>query len=573
MSSNAAASNNNSNNAVLVEICIVSTLLQRKNNYLLLLQLDKPAPAQALRDPGSKKAVTVTSPSADTSIVNKVRTDIVYGTVEPKFTSNIFAFNVPTTIVSNNNNNSSSQRIIGNLTIELCTVADSSASASASKPTEKVIAKSVQAITDEINDQLFTGQVVPLMLQLTSSTNDIEGEVYLEMKLAQDAHKTVDELPKFKNTGDSKTSKITQLIQQLRESSEVHLKILEETNKMKNSKLTSHLEELGNDMKQKRIVIERFIAEMQFKNEQLDIFKKQYNDQVVIIKKLQDENAQLKQQVDEHVQWSNAAQKDNKLYAKYLDLKQHNEELEQVKKRHEELLAAHTEQNAFIQKMHKRNRALKKYKLVAQKQENVIQKLEKLLEQAINSNYQISLHKGIVAAPAAANKAADTYRNELEAIKRDIQEEKQKNSSSSSDEGNDGNTAADISEYVSKIAKLERELQDKQTLVQKLEAEKDELTKRTKVAELKAKRIEDESMNIAREVASLKMKMAMMASGSGSSGSNVFGQLDDDEEDPAAHMTEDDAPAAVKPKTPLAEAQSNSRQGTPNSKLPVIQIR
>ena len=48
---------------------------------------------------------------------------------------------------------------------------------------------------------------------------------------------------------------------------------------MKNSTLTQHIEQLGDEMKQKRVVIERFLSEMQVKNEQIDLFKKQYKEQ------------------------------------------------------------------------------------------------------------------------------------------------------------------------------------------------------------------------------------------------------------------------------------------------------
>ena len=52
---------------------------------------------------------------------------------------------------------------------------------------------------------------------------------------------------------------------------------------MKDSKLYNHLEELGEDMKQKRIVIERFMSEMHTKNEQIETYKKKYQEQVQVI--------------------------------------------------------------------------------------------------------------------------------------------------------------------------------------------------------------------------------------------------------------------------------------------------
>lgn len=52
---------------------------------------------------------------------------------------------------------------------------------------------------------------------------------------------------------------------------------------MKDSKLFNHLEELGEDMKQKRIVIEQFMSEMHTKNEQIETYKKKYQEQVQVI--------------------------------------------------------------------------------------------------------------------------------------------------------------------------------------------------------------------------------------------------------------------------------------------------
>lgn len=389
--------------SVELEVEITECAFHQKDKYFISVFLESPKPSSTLDEPGYVDSGN--SKKEGFKMLLKTE-EMAEETSEPHFLNNKFAYKVPCVLSASSQSSLSKELLVFVLNFKVCSVSydyeikktgrtetlrgmgnlKSSEELSFKLLDKREITKTVYIYNQEIGDELLGSIECKLSLNTIRDT----GHSKVREEEEDINSNIVDSTIQVKKRGSE--LKLTKLVNELKQSSQIHLDMLKEANQFTNQNFSEYIHQATEDIKSKRVLIDKLLLESNEKNEIIFTFKKTLKKEREDMQELRKENEEKTEMLEQMKQKLKALESSNSSYNEIQKLKKQNISLLKRQKHLKQLENAHKEQATVLHQLQKKAKYAKHYKKLTIKQEEVIKKLERILKQQYQKKNEGNSH-------------------------------------------------------------------------------------------------------------------------------------------------------------------------------------